>query len=190
MGSTLAAMPLDRMCLRGRAYPAGSFFRMEVNSEFVGRETELLKLAASMNPAERSGQAVAIAATGLGGIGKTQLAAEFCHRYGRYFQGGVYWINFEFEETARADLAQIAPRLNPEWESLDLDTQVDLVLTHADGLAAELPRLLIFDNLEDPQLLKKYRPSTRFCRILLTSRYGNWEKNGLDVASDPFRYPV
>ena len=154
MWETLAAMPLDHVPDRG-SVPPGSFFRMRVNLEFVGRETELLELAASMNPAERSGQAVAIATTGLGGIGKTQLAAEFCHRYGQYFQGGVFWINFEFEETARADLAQIAPRLNPEWESLELDAQVDLVLNDVDGLAAELPRLLIFDNLEDPQLLKK-----------------------------------
>jgi hypothetical protein len=34
-----------------------------------------------------------VAATRLGGLGKTQLAGEFAHRYGQYFAGGVFWVN-------------------------------------------------------------------------------------------------
>ncbi|MEM7802461.1 MAG: hypothetical protein AAF633_24925 [Chloroflexota bacterium] len=165
MWETLASMPLDQVPERG-SVPVNSFFRLEVNPEFVGRESELLKLAASMNPAARRGSTVAIAATGLGGIGKTQLAAEFCHSYGRYFPGGVYWLNFESEETARTDLIQIAPQLNKAWEALDVNKQIERVLNDKAGFAAPLPRLLVFDNLEDPQLLETYRPKNRFARIL------------------------
>ena len=36
------------------------------------------------------GQSVAV--TGMGGMGKTQLAREFAYRYGRFFDGGVFWL--------------------------------------------------------------------------------------------------
>ena len=47
------------------------------------------------------------AATGIGGIGKSQLAVEFCHRYGRFFQG-VHWIqaNQDILAEVRYELAR------------------------------------------------------------------------------------
>jgi len=36
--------------------------------------------------------------------------------------------------------------------------------------ARDIPRLLIFDNYEDPQLLKQYRPRGGASRVLATSR--------------------
>ena len=32
---------------------------------------------------------------GTGGLGKTQLAIEYVHRFGTYYKGGVYWVNAE-----------------------------------------------------------------------------------------------
>jgi hypothetical protein len=66
---------------------------MAANPLFTGRHQELQQLARQL----QHGAALAIhavAATGMGGIGKTQLACEFAHRYGRYFPGGVFWLSF------------------------------------------------------------------------------------------------
>jgi hypothetical protein len=38
------------------------------------------------------------------------------------------------------------------------------------------PRLLIFDNCEERELLQQWRPPAGDCRILLTSRHRSWGK--------------
>jgi hypothetical protein len=76
--------------------PAGSRMELSTNPLFVGRADDLRALAKAL----KGDQTVAItqvqtaAATGWGGVGKTQLAVEFAHRYGQYFAGGVFWLNF------------------------------------------------------------------------------------------------
>ncbi len=90
----LAELP-EREVPQPAPMPEGSRFpSIRPNPLFVGREDELKELAKYL----KGGESVAIgqvaAATGMGGIGKTQLASEFAHRYGQYFAGGVYWLSF------------------------------------------------------------------------------------------------
>jgi len=64
---------------------------LAANPLFVGRGDELLQIAVALQGDDSTvalGQVVA--STGLGGLGKTQLAVEFVHRYGRFFAGGVF----------------------------------------------------------------------------------------------------
>ncbi len=71
------------------------------------------------------------AATGLGGIGKAQLASEFVHRYGRYFEGGVFWLSFGAPDSIPAEIAACggagALDLRPDLANLPLGEQVALV---------------------------------------------------------------
>jgi hypothetical protein len=68
-----------------RPLPPGSRMPLACNSLLVGREGDLKQLAATL---KSGGTAVGqIAAAGLGGIGKTNLATEFVHRYGQFFAG-------------------------------------------------------------------------------------------------------
>ena len=83
----LASMPTDAVPPRG-ALPAGSRMPLAPNPLFVGRGDELLQVARTLQGGVTTialGQI--IASTGLGGLGKTQLAVEFVHRYGRFFAG-------------------------------------------------------------------------------------------------------
>ncbi len=172
----LSQLPLDRLPAPA-PLPLGSRMPLRRNPLFVGREAELLALARIL----KGGGTVAIAqtetaaVTGLGGIGKTNLALEFVHRYGQYFAGGVFWLSF-------ADLAGVpyeiamcggaaSLHLHPEFTGLSLDEQVQLVRA---AWQSNLPRLLVFDNCEDEALLDAWRPTTGGCRILLTSRRASW----------------
>src|SRR5439155_21044499 len=77
------------------ALPPGSRMPLAPNPLFVGRGDELLQVATALRGCDTTvalGQVVA--STGLGGLGKTQLAVELVHRYGRYFAGGVFWLSF------------------------------------------------------------------------------------------------
>jgi hypothetical protein len=62
------------------------------NRLFVGRADDLKALAQALKAGGSAVGQVA-AATGMGGIGKTQLATEFAHRYGPFFAGGVFWVS-------------------------------------------------------------------------------------------------
>jgi hypothetical protein len=50
--------------------------------------------------------------TVLDGIGKAQLAAEFVHRYGQYFPGGVFWLGYAVLGWLPAPSSGIATCLN------------------------------------------------------------------------------
>ncbi len=112
----------------------------------------------------------ALAATGMGGIGKTQLAVEFCYRYGR-FTYGVHWIQANQDIPAEIAACGLSLGLQP-WPD-DLATQVRVTLQ---ALSADLPRLVVLDNLEDPAVLKTWLPELNPARVLVTSRREKWPK--------------
>jgi hypothetical protein len=109
--------------------------------------------------------------TGLGGVGKTQLAAEFVHRYGQFFAGGVFWLNFADHASVSTELALCGGAghlgLWTNEDAPDIATQVDRVRSVFTGPE---PRLLVFDNCEDERLLAEWLPPSGCCRVLVTCR--------------------
>src|SRR4030095_6695032 len=87
--------------------PPHSRMPLSRNPLFVGRQPDLQAVARVL----KGGEAVAIgqtetaATTGLGGIGKSQLACEFVHRYGQFFAGGVFWLSFAEAKAVPAEIA-------------------------------------------------------------------------------------
>src|SRR5690554_92615 len=69
----------------------GSRMPFAENPLFVGRQKDQLWLAAGLKGGETVAVGQVAAATGLGRIGKTQLAVAFVHHFGPYFAGGVFW---------------------------------------------------------------------------------------------------
>jgi tetratricopeptide (TPR) repeat protein len=164
----LASMPTD--VLPDRApLPPGSRMRLAPNPLFVGRGDELLQVAAALRGGDTTvalGQVVA--STGLGGLGKTQLAVELVHRYGRFFAGGVFWLSF-----ANADEVplQVAACAGSGFEARSMEERLEIVKS---AWQSAVPRLLVFDNCEEEALLDAWRPASGGCRVLVTSRRSHW----------------
>lgn len=180
----LAALPLEEVPPRG-PLPVGSHMPLAFNPLFVGREEALKTLARQLKAGETSavGQVEIAAATGLGGVGKTQLASEFVHHYGRYFAGGVFWMSFADASTVPVEVAASGQSLglHSSFDALTLEQQVRMV---EEAWQSPLPRLLVFDNCDEESLLQRWRPRTGGVRVLVTSRRPDWNAT-LNVKTVP-----
>ena len=139
------------------------------NPDFVGRTGDLENLHARLQQREPVGIRPA-GLTGMGGIGKTQLAVEYVYRFKDAYPDGIFWINAA-EPLARG-LAPIGSRLCPKVLDRPPDEQLRAAF---DELKRRPGALLVFDNLEDPAQLARpvgaeASPLTLGCRILFTTR--------------------
>jgi tetratricopeptide (TPR) repeat protein len=157
-----------------RPLPKGSRMPRAPIGNFVGREKELRDLARSLTPGSGSLVGVHAAVTGMGGVGKTQLAIEYAHRYGRRYPGGVFWINLEKAEDAVTEVASCGPQgMNLEGFS-DRSAPEQAALVRKLWEDGEAARLLIFDNAEEHALVEQWRPKYGHCSVLITSRRDYW----------------
>lgn len=143
------------------------------NPNFTGRDQMLKDLRAALVSGRSAALTQAIA--GLGGVGKTQLALEYCYRYAAEYSV-VWWMRAEEPTSLASDYARLAVKLNlPEK---DLANQSEIVA----GVRAWLERhpgwLLIFDNATGPESCADYLPHGGNGHILITSRNPAWRGIG------------
>jgi len=139
------------------------------NPDFVGRTDDLERLHATLQQREPVGIRPA-GLTGMGGIGKTQLAVEYVYEFRDAYPDGIFWINAA-EPLAKV-LAPIGGRLRPQVLERTADEQLRAAF---DELKRRPGALLVFDSLEDPVQLARpvgseASPLTLGCRILFTTR--------------------
>ncbi|MEU2629946.1 FxSxx-COOH system tetratricopeptide repeat protein, partial [Kitasatospora sp. NPDC007106] len=151
------------------------------NAAFTGRDTLLVRLRTALT----TGSPVAVQAMhGRGGIGKTQLAIEYAHRFAGEYEL-AWWINAEEPALIGPQLADLATRIG----AASADAAPDQAW---DALAAELRTrsrwLLIFDNAEDPHTLHQYMPGGAG-HILITSRDPAWHTLAVPLDIDAFTRP-
>jgi tetratricopeptide (TPR) repeat protein len=170
----LASLPTDALPTHA-PLPAGSRMPLAPNPLFVGRGEELLHIARALRGSGTVALGQVIASTGLGGVGKTQLAVELVHRYARFFAGGVFWLSFASAEEIALHVAACAGTgaigLEADVSRLSVEERVKLV---TGAWQSTVPRLLVFDNCEAEALLEAWRPPSGACRVLVTSRRADW----------------
>ena len=81
------------------------------NPNFTGRAEELKALRASLLAGETAALVQTQAITGLGGVGKTQLATEYAYIHGAAYII-VWWVRSEEPTTLASDYAGLAAKLD------------------------------------------------------------------------------
>ncbi len=150
----------------GQPLPAIFSAPYRPNPNFTGRFEAMELLQRSLS----SGNAAITAVAGMGGIGKTTLASEYCHRFGGRY-GGVWWVRAEQETTMLADLQALGQRLKiVKGENTETDARA--TLDHLASLTQ--PWLLVYDNAPNPDAVRKWLPIGA-ARCIITSRFTQWD---------------
>lgn len=84
-------------------------------------------------------------------------------------------MSFAEEAAVAAEVVSAGRGLgfHPDYDNLPLEQQVRLV---EEAWESPLPRLLVFDNCENPVLLDRWRPRHGGSRVLVTSRRSQWDR--------------
>jgi tetratricopeptide (TPR) repeat protein len=151
------------------------------NADFTGRGATLEKLRDKL---AGGGTAVVLAQAlyGLGGVGKTQVALEYAHRFKADYDL-IWWVPAERPSEITLALSDLARRLG---------LQVSESATEAAAAALESLRrdtarrwLLIFDNADEPAELEPYRPAGSG-HVIITSRNQAWTRSAEPLEVDVF----
>ncbi|KAN0076607.1 hypothetical protein V8E54_006749 [Elaphomyces granulatus] len=147
----------------------------ERNPRFLGRHNEVVGLQERIMSKDRVRK---IAITGLGGVGKTQIALEMAYRIrDKKPEFSIFWIPATSVEKIEQAYMGIGERLG-----LQDMTPVDMKKAVKAHLSSEKtgPWLLIIDNLDDMNIwttpeasspaLKTYIPQSKYGFVLFTTR--------------------
>jgi tetratricopeptide (TPR) repeat protein len=129
---------------------------------FVGRDVELEQIHGALAAPD----AAPVALVGLGGIGKTQLAVEYAHRYRPFYPGGVFWVHAQDHARLVEDMAA----LGRFWDLAETPSPLQKAELVRDALQDEThPCLLIVDHI-GPEVTLDLLPAVGPCRVLVTCR--------------------
>src|SRR5581483_8448289 len=137
------------------------------NPVFTGREEILEGLRAGFQTEHFTTFSQLQAISGLGGIGKTQIAVEYAYRFHQEYQA-VFWVYAESQEALSSSYTILANLLQlPEYQTLEQEHIVQAVKM---WLQRHEKWLLIFDSVDDVKLLPAFLPPVWGGHILLTTQ--------------------
>ena len=145
---------------------------------FVGRQEEIKTLKGAI----LGSQSMVLSIQGMGGLGKTTLAAQLAYSVRHHFPDGVLW--------ARVDTSDTMSILHSFANAFghDVGQYTDLASRCAifRQLLADKRTLIILDNVQtSEEVTPLLPPTTDSCVVLMTNR-----RNDLDVTFGRFRFQL
>jgi tetratricopeptide (TPR) repeat protein len=170
------------------------------NPNFTGRRVDLARLVQGFNPANAAtarsmhgprGEEVRTvtvqAVRGLGGVGKTALAAEYAYRHGTEYDV-LWWIQADMPDLLPKEFAELArklgfPELARQLDAEPADAADDARRQILDLLDATPGWLLIFDNANAAADIRPWvptglRPADGPGHVIVTTRRGFRQLDG------------
>ncbi|MEV8505491.1 FxSxx-COOH system tetratricopeptide repeat protein, partial [Actinoplanes sp. NPDC051475] len=151
------------------------------NAAFTGRDRMIVELRDRLLG---GGQVLVQALHGMGGVGKTQLAVEYAHRFAGEYEL-VWWIASENPALIGEQLAALAVTAGLVPAETDVTAAVVAVRSH---LRCALRALLVFDNVERREDIRPWL-SGGSAHVLVTSRNPVWSDVARTISVDVFARP-
>ncbi|MCX6844130.1 MAG: FxSxx-COOH system tetratricopeptide repeat protein, partial [candidate division WOR-3 bacterium] len=166
--------------------PAGLVWNVpfDRNRSFTGREEMLTRLRQELVGGKDVALTQKAAVHGLGGIGKTQLAVEYCFRHVHDYDI-IWWVRADTPESQAGDFAQLGPHIGIPSQQEQAQT-VELV---KQALNSRDNWLLVFDNVQQPADIDLCLPNCGKGHVIITSRHSDWankaEEFRVEVLPEP-----
>jgi tetratricopeptide (TPR) repeat protein len=158
------------------------------NDHFTGREKQIAAMRARLMTSstaviEQPSQPVPL--YGMGGVGKTELAAEYAHRYS-YKYRLCWWVRSENPDLIINSLLNLGRMMQLEDMRLDeRDYSLNLVLDALNRGKPYSDWLLIFDDVSNAGMVARFLPQGPG-HVIITSRDTLWRSairvEGIEVA--------
>ncbi|KUL42406.1 FxSxx-COOH system tetratricopeptide repeat protein [Actinoplanes awajinensis] len=150
------------------------------NHGFTGRDATLESLREQLNAS--TAQTGPVVLQGIGGVGKTQIAIEYVHRFNADYDI-VWWISADQPALVVTALADLARELGlPIAGSGRADEEAAAVLEALRLGSPSSNWIVIFDNTEDPEQIRRFLP-TGAGDVVVTTPGQEWSRTAwtLDI---------
>ncbi|MEA5595339.1 tetratricopeptide repeat protein, partial [Rivularia sp. UHCC 0363] len=156
------------------------------SDNFVGRENELAKVH---NKFSETNNKVAISSvSGMGGVGKTELATQYARKHENDYPGGICWLNVRGTNLA-AEIIQFVQQMGlqvpqKDFQENPLTLEQQIAWCWQNWQPPEGFVLVILDDVTDLEDISELLPSFQRFRVLMTTRLRDIDTNVEEISLD------
>jgi tetratricopeptide (TPR) repeat protein/transcriptional regulator with XRE-family HTH domain len=166
-GSEIDLVPSEQISLTVPQQQSETSTPRPRNPFFTGRDSFLDEIHTKLIELRNEISILPLSISGLGGVGKTQTAIEYASRHRNEYQM-ILWIQADSHVALTQEFERIVRVLNPIESEVPAGEQA--IDTVKQWLRTHTAWLLVYDNVENLEMLRAFLPTEGRGDILLTTR--------------------